>query len=37
MFKFNSRRKLSLGLCEVVEEYGLVSFVPLAIQVRKGV
>jgi hypothetical protein len=27
-------RKLSCGLCEVVEDFNLVSFIPLAIQVR---
>jgi hypothetical protein len=26
-------RKLSAGLCEVVEDFGLVTFVPLAVQV----
>ncbi|KAG2483316.1 hypothetical protein HYH03_017817 [Edaphochlamys debaryana] len=31
----NRFRKLSLGLCEVVEEYGLVSFMPLAIQEKE--
>ncbi|PNH07274.1 GPN-loop GTPase 2 [Tetrabaena socialis] len=32
---FSSRfKKLSQGLCEVIEEYGLVSFTPLAIQDR---
>jgi hypothetical protein len=35
---FSARfRKLSQGLCEVVEGYGLVGFTPLAIQVRCGV
>ncbi len=28
-----TRRKLSEGLCQVVEDYGLVKYVPLAIQV----
>ncbi|KAG2435326.1 hypothetical protein HXX76_007401 [Chlamydomonas incerta] len=32
----NKFKKLSLGLCEVVEEYGLVTFVPLAIQERES-
>jgi hypothetical protein len=33
---FSARyRKLSKGLCEVVEGYGLVGFTPLAIQVRR--
>lgn len=32
---FSARyRKLSAGLCELVEDYGLVAFTPLAIQVR---
>jgi len=31
-----ARRKLSQGLCELVEDMGLVSFVPLAIQVGGG-
>ncbi len=29
------RRKLSSAICDVVQDYGLVSFVPLAIQVRR--
>ena len=29
----NMHRKLSQALCEVVEDMGLISFVPLAIQV----
>lgn len=32
--RFSSRfRKLTAGLCEAVQDFGLVSFVPLAIQV----
>jgi hypothetical protein len=34
---FSARyRKLSQGLCELVEGYGLVGFTPLAIQVGQG-
>lgn len=35
-FSVAPRRKLSAGLCEVVQDFGLVSFVPLAIQVGRG-
>lgn len=30
-------RKLSKGLCELVEDYGLVRFVPLAIEDKQSV
>ncbi|KAG2446787.1 hypothetical protein HYH02_008347 [Chlamydomonas schloesseri] len=32
----NKFKKLSVGLCDVVEEYGLVTFVPFAIQERES-
>jgi hypothetical protein len=31
-----SHRKLSAGLCELVQDFGLVNFVPLAIQVSNS-
>lgn len=36
--RFSQRyRKLSKGLCEVVQDYGLLSFIPLAIQDKSSV